>query len=222
MTDTVAESAEPAPRTGFVGVCLWCLAAIAVMAVGGLYGVGMHQALEHTAGGLMRTSFLVGVPLAIGLLVGFLSRRRKLTGVAGAGALSLLSVGLFVFAAGALLREGMICIVMASPLFIVLALVGSLIGAVVSRFEGSQAPKVLSVALVLPLVAGTAENEVAPPTLHVKTIESVYIEASPATVWQHVNFPVGIRPDELRDGMAYRIGVPFPIEARTLNGQVGG
>lgn len=220
--DTTSQPVAPARRTGFVGVCAWCLAAIVVMGLGGAYGVAIHQALGRTTGGLMRTSFLVGAPLAIGVLVGHLARRRKLTGVAGASALSLLSVGLFVFAVGAFLREGTICIVMAAPLFIVLAAVGALVGGLVSAFGGGQAPKVLSFALVLPLLAASAEDEVAPPTLHLTTVESVHIEAPPAAVWQHINFPTGIEPGELKDGMAYRIGVPFPIEARTLEGRVGG
>jgi len=215
--------AQPARRrTGFVGVCLRCIALILVMGLGGAYGVTIHQALEHTTGGLMRTSFLVGVPLAIGVLVGYLSRRRRLAGIAGASALSLLSVGLFVFAAGALLREGTICIVMAAPLFLVLAIVGALIGALVSAFGGNHGPKVMCFAMVLPLLAAPAEDEVAPPTLSLTTVESIYIEAPAQVVWQHVNFPIDIRPEELRDGVAYRIGLPFPIEARTIEGRVGG
>ena len=201
---------------------MWCVAAILVMGLGGVYGVAIHQALGRTTGGLMRISFLVGAPLAIGVMVGYLSLRRRLGGWATATVLSQLSVGLFVFIAGALLREGVICIVMAAPLFLVLAVVGALVGAIVGAFSGGHGAKVMSFALVLPLLAASAESEVTPPTLRLTTVESIHIEASPEVVWQHINFPTGIQPEELREGVAYRIGVPFPIEARTLEGRVGG
>ncbi len=68
----------------------------------------------------MGMSFLAGVPLAIpGLLVGW--QRRRVAGTAGAGALAIVAVACYVFAARRAPCAKVICIVMASPLFLVLA-----------------------------------------------------------------------------------------------------
>jgi len=112
--------------------------------------------------------------------------------------------------------------VMASPLFLVLALVGGIVGAIVSAVGGKAGHGMLAFALVLPLAAAPLEDQVGAPLLRVRTVESIFIDAPPAVVWRHINHPVDIRPEELRDGLAYRIGVPFPIEGRTLEERVGG
>ena len=46
--------------------------------------------------------------------------------------------------------------------------------------------------------------------------------ASAANIWHHINYPTNIDPAELAGGVAYKISVPFPIEARTLSEGVGG
>jgi uncharacterized protein YndB with AHSA1/START domain len=120
------------------------------------------------------------------------------------------------------LREGVICILMATPLFVVLAVVGALVGALVSAFGKSQGPKLLSVALVAPLLAAQIEGRVASDTARQTVAQSIHISAPPETVWRQINFPLDIRPEELAGGIAYRIGVPYPIEARTVEGRVGG
>jgi hypothetical protein len=155
-------------------------------------------------------------------LVGYLSSRRSLAGLAGSSALSLVSLGFFIFAAGAFLREGIICIVMATPLFAVVAVVGALIGVVANLFGGPGTPKLLSVALVLPFLTAPAEEQSFPTPKHQAISQSIYIEAPASTVWGHINFPVDIQPTELSDAFAYRIGVPLPLEARTISGKVGG
>ncbi len=171
---------------------------------------------------LLAISFLAGVPLGIGLLVGFMARRNRSRGLAGAGTLSVAAILLYVFTAGAVLREGVICIVMAMPLFIVLAIIGGVLGAIFNSSGGTHGPKVLSIALFAPLLAAPMEEEIVSPVLRQATVRSVHIAASPEVVWRHINFPTDIRPEELENGLAYRIGVPYPIEGRTLEGRVGG
>jgi len=170
----------------------------------------------------MLWAFLAGVPLAIGLLIGYVAKRRKVSGARGSAALSVAALGLFVFAAGALFREGMICIVMAAPLFLVFAVVGAIVGSIAHAIAPKGAPKLLSVALVLPFLLAPIERENLPDTRHQTTRESIFIAAKPAVVWENINFPINIHPDELKGGLAYLIGVPYPIEARTISGGVGG
>ncbi|QJR09495.1 hypothetical protein DSM104443_00539 [Usitatibacter rugosus] len=199
-----------------------------VLGLGAIYGVAAYKTFadvfsirEASASGLMLVSFLVGVPLAIGVLVGFIARRRTNAGVAGTGALSTLSIALFVFTAGAVLREGSICIVMAAPLFFVAGIIGAIVGSFISppKRRGS---KLVPAVLLIPLVGGPLEAQFPSPTEHQVITRSVHIAAQPESVWQHINYPLDIQPSELSEGFAYRIGVPYPIEARTIEGRVGG
>lgn len=221
------------PATGRYGFFSWCLKAIGLILIAGLgagYGISAYQlfvGMFSTAGrsGVMLASFLAGVPFVIGLVVGHLARRRRLTGLGGASAMSMLSVSLFAFAGGALLREGTICILMAIPLFLLMAVVGALVGWAASRLDASDprpGPRLMGAALLLPLAIAPAEQLVEPDSAYQRVERRVHIAAAPATVWQLINHPQAIRPEELDTGWAYRIGVPYPIEAHTLEPRVGG
>ncbi|MBC3906575.1 SRPBCC family protein [Undibacterium umbellatum] len=169
----------------------------------------------------MLTSFLVGIPLCIGILTGYIAKKKDLGGFATASGLSALSIALFVFAAGALLREGMICIVMAIPLFVVLGILGAICGLIFSA-TNSNAGRWCSGLLLLPLLLGTVEQQVTPAATTQFIQKDILINASPETIWQLINHPQNIQPEELKSGFAYRIGVPFPIQATTLEGKIGG
>ncbi|PXX47535.1 SRPBCC domain-containing protein [Undibacterium pigrum] len=209
----------------------WCgklIAYILLMAVGGLYGVGAYKIFsslfsspQNGASGLMLTSFLAGIPLCIGLLTGHIAKKKALGGWITASGLSALSIALFVFAAGALLREGMICIVMAIPLFIIMGVLGAICGLIFSA-TNKNAGKWCSAFLLLPLLLGTAEQQITPAATTQIIQKDILINASPETIWQLINHPQDIHPEELKSGFAYRIGVPFPIQATTLEGKVGG
>lgn len=238
---TAPNNTEPTPseefhdnqsgRSNGFGFAVWCLKIIGyivVMGMGAIYGVSAYKYFAHWTGnatggsGHMLTSFLVGVPFAIGMLVGFVAMRRRLVGVAGAGLLSTLSISLFVFAAGAWLREGTICIVMAIPIFIVLAIVGAILGAILDAVSGSHGTKLMSVALVLPIVAAPFENDMPPSTIQQSVKRSIHIAAKPEVIWRHINDPHDIKPEEMHGGFAYAIGVPYPAGAKTIDGRVGG
>jgi hypothetical protein len=52
--------------------------------------------------------------------------------------------------------------------------------------------------------------------------QSVQIRARPEVVWQLINHARDIRPEEMREGLAWRIGVPLPQAAETTREGVGG
>jgi uncharacterized protein YndB with AHSA1/START domain len=201
---------------------------VAVMGLGALYGITAYKlfdklfALRGPGSGLMLSSFLAGVPLVIGGLVGFFSERRDVTGPRGASVTSMLSIGLCTFAAGAFLREGVICIVMALPFFLVIAGLGALFGWSISQRAKKRDTKILSIALFLPFIAAPLESQLRSSTQRIVTTREIQIAAASATIWKHINLPTNIDPQELKSGFAYRIGVPYPIEARTVDGRVGG
>jgi len=233
MTDLEPKPSPPRRHPiGGVSLVKWSLKAIAgihIMGLGAVYGVMAYKAFatlfsapEKGISGLMLVSFLAGIPFAMGLLIGYHVKRRKLVGLAGSSTLSVLSIALVVFAAGAFLREGTICIVMALPIFFVLAILGVIFAALGSFLGWSDSPKLLSVGLIIPFMLAPIEQKLPSTTLHQTVSQTIFIAAKPTTLWQHINYPLNIQAAEIRDGLAYHIGAPLPLEARTIEGKVGG
>jgi hypothetical protein len=111
---------------------------------------------------------------------------------------------------------------MALPLVLVLGFVGAAIGWLASALSKGNSTRMMSVVVFVPFAFGAVEQEL-PLQDQVQAVShSIDIQAPPEVVWRHINMPTGIQPGELKDGVAYRIGVPYPIEGRTLEPRVGG
>ena len=238
-----------APRSFITTLMVWSAYATVltgIIGLGGLYGVTCYKFFAEVFSvssrgnnALMLWSFLAGVPCAIGGLCAYLASQAKRAlnasepsqtneagengvGMLSAGFLATISVAFFAFAGGALLREGAICIVMALPLFIAMAVLGAIIAVIANLFAPNTKNKLLGVMLVFPFAAAPFEQAVVPDNAYQYVNRSVFIAASPDLIWQHINFPLDIKPIELESGFAYKIGVPYPIEARTIEPRVGG
>ncbi len=232
--------AKPAPEAGSITLIRWSIiisAYIGIIGLGGLYGVSAHKLFaqvfvvkDSTGSALMMWSFLAGVPCAIGGLCAYAAAQAKRAlkaghgdqGILGASFIASLAVAFFAFAGGALMREGAICIVMALPLFFAMGILGALIAALSAMFGAKTNKKVLGFLLLFPFAAAPFEQRGTPENAYQQVNRSVFIAASPAEIWQHINFPLDIKPIELKSGFAYKIGVPYPIEARTIEPKVGG
>jgi uncharacterized membrane protein YhaH (DUF805 family) len=122
-----------------------------------------------------------------------------------------------VFLTGAIIVgiafEGIICVGMAAPLAIPLALLGARLG-----YEGLQTrhlriqPKTLcGLFLVIPLLMGAEFRKPAPVPTH--TVHgSVEIAAPPNAVWQRV---VAFPRIQERPQWIFRLGMAYPLEVRT-------
>jgi len=128
----VRARAFPFGKVGMAG-----LAALGISCLGALYGSFAYTVFNsvfsvprNVTNGLMLWALLAAVPLAIGLLIGYFAKLRKVSGARGSAALSVAARGLFIFAAGALLGEGMLYILWVTPLFLVFAMVGAVVGSI--------------------------------------------------------------------------------------------
>lgn len=200
-----------------------------MLVAGAFYGVFMHKLFDSLftspaqgRSGLMMLSFIGGVPFAVGALYVRLQSRRRRLSLLDAAVGSSLPMLLFVFLAGAWLQEGTICIVMALPFVLLFGAIGGALSWLVSAASRTKGPKLLGIAMVAPFLAGGLEQQLEPPDRVAHLQRSVHIQAAPGVVWHHINFPLDIQPGELSQGIAYRIGVPYPVEARTLEPRVGG
>lgn len=162
----------------------------------------------------MAFAFVMLAPFVIGAVtVALAERERRRTWtycfVAGMTANLLLVAGAFVT-----MIEGLICVVLAAPVFGILGGVGGLLMGAFCRLSGRPKHRVLGIA-ALPLLLGPLEHQLPLPN-EVRTVErSLLVSASPEQVWLHLVDTPDIARDEIERAWMYRIGVPTPVSGRT-------
>jgi hypothetical protein len=150
-----------------------------------------------------------GTPLVMGMVAGFLANRPVARSTAATLRIGLL---VMVLAGGVLLAfayEGLICLVMAAPIVMPLAIAGALLGKWIAEATTAGFAGAVPLVLLLPLLSG-AESLVAPlPEYEVLT--TVEVDAAPAAVWRHVvEFPDLEPPTD----WFFRCGIACPLRAR--------
>ena len=192
--------------------------AVASMVIVGLAGSGLacfsSEALRNYGWGLF-----VALPFAMGLVSVLLyagSARRSFGSCMWVAILPVLFCGLCLFAAAA---EGAICLLMAAPIGLALALFGGMVGYTIAANRGAPIrPAAMMLALAsVPLTMGVEKRSgEVPPVLFVTS--SVMINAPPEAVWPNViSFPL-IPP---RRDWILRTGVAYPTQARIEGNGVG-
>lgn len=171
--------------------------------------------------GVMTAAFVLFVPIAIGAITVYVAEKIERKSFLFYFFGPWLSITLVAIGAAITQLEGSICIAIAMPLFLVLGSASGVAMGVVCRLLKKPARTVQSIA-ILPFLFSISELGRSPPADFHEVKRSVLISSTPDVVWHHINFPIGINPAELEGGFAYRIGIPFPVEARTLTSGVGG
>lgn len=169
-----------------------------------IYGVGLFVALPFCLG--MIASVLYGL--------GGSRRRRSCVGVALASVTCVAAVLIL------LAMEGLICLLMAAPIWIACAALGGIVGHVLqqyTRHHRDTALVVVSLTLIVPVIMGA--EYAASPTPPVFAVRSeVEIDALPDQVWRRViSFPEIAPPRE----WVFRLGVAYPIGATIAGRGVG-
>ncbi|MDT4965978.1 MAG: hypothetical protein QOJ64_715 [Acidobacteriota bacterium] len=202
------------PRSGFgsalAGVIVTSLLAIGItlLSVQGLgsYGWGLF----------------IGLPFFLGLTSVLVYGYHQERGLGMCVVISIISVGLACATLIAVAIEGLICILMAAPLGLIMAIFGGMIGYVIQRRPAPQSPgyglhafSIILLALpALMVVERMAQTE--PPLREVRT--SVEINASPEDVWQRlIAFGELAPPEE----WLFKTGIAYPIRAEIKGSGVG-
>lgn len=158
----------------------------------------------------------VALPFSLGffsvLLYGY-QRPRTLVRCLGVAGLSVILLGSLLLA---LAVEGAMCLAMAAPIGLGLALMGGAMGYVIQQRHWERFPARATfgaLLLFVPLLMGTeAWKSQPPPLLQITT--RIEINAPPETVWRYVtSFPTLPPPTE----WAFRAGIAYPIRS-TLQG----
>lgn len=178
---------------------------VAVLAV----GVGVQTVRSYGAW------LFVLTPFAMGASTAFVYNRWRGVNAGGSTSLVLLA---FV-ASGVVLMfvalEGLVCLLMAMPIALPLALLGGMVGRQAALSDAVAAPPAMFMLLALPLTA--ALEPAGGRVLH-EVQSSVIVNAPPEAVWPHViAFPEIAAPNE----WVFRAGVAYPIHARIEGSGVG-
>jgi hypothetical protein len=135
----------------------------------------------------------------------------------GAGQLSLLVLGILLLF---LWVEGIICLVMASPLASGIGLAGTVIGrGIADMFPDSRVKQVIPLLLVcfMPFVLNFEASRHSAPALH-EVVSTVEIDAPIETVWKNV---VAFPQIEKEPEGILKLGFAYPINAQIDGSGVG-
>lgn len=199
----------------------------AALLVALVFAVGAYLlgSSSNTGAGLVGFSFLLLLPAAISLFVAYVgdvwNRRSgtyyRLVPVALTLAAGVIGVVFF--------REGVICLIMLAPLWVLSGLAANEIFYRWRRArrraepEESARPFLSSLVLVLPLVAMQVEPSVPLPTERATVSRSVIVRTDAATLWPLLEGIGDVRADEGHWNLTQdMMGVPRPVAA-TLTGQ---
>ena len=162
----------------------------------------------------------VGLPFWVGMVAALVHGYRAPRSVGaclGVSALAILLVGVALVAVAI---EGLVCVVMAAPIAIVLALAGGLTGYFIQRRNWGGPPPIEVFGALLLAMPGALALEharpVEPPMLHVTTI--VEIDAPPETVWHNV---VSFQQIDAPREWYFHTGLAYPMRAEIAGTGVG-
>jgi hypothetical protein len=184
---------------------------------GALVGVTLRLFFSGTPGKpyhAMMSSFTLLVPILVGAVTVYMAERAGRRSwsyyfFAAAAANALFVIGTMVIRV-----EGLICAVLAVPLFGLVGGLGGILMGAVCRWTKWPRPAIYSFA-ALPLLLGGFEQNLPLPQ-DVRSVDRIRIvSASPESVWKNLTVARDIRPDEIGTAWMYRIGVPLPSSAVT-------
>jgi hypothetical protein len=162
----------------------------------------------------MMRSFVLLVPIVVSAVAVYLAERVERRSWSAYFWIGVVANVLFVFGALLIMIEGLICVILAAPLF---GLIGGLAGlamGAVCRWTRWPRHTMYGVA-ALPLLLGGFEQYLPVPQDVHSTERARIVSASPERIWSQLIVAENIGPSEIGSAWMYRIGVPLPESAVT-------
>jgi uncharacterized membrane protein YhaH (DUF805 family) len=155
-------------------------------------------------------------PFVMGAVTAYLYNLHAPQGLGSTLGVSLIPVGMTAMGMMLLALEGAICIIMAAPIAVVIALLGALLGYAIPRHQHASAAHSVLIVLALPALA-SAEAKLDEPVIF-ETKSHIEIDAPPSAVWPNViGFSELPPPNELE----FEVGIAYPMRARIEGTGVG-
>jgi uncharacterized membrane protein YhaH (DUF805 family) len=184
------------------------------VAAGALVGIAMMVFSVVLLRGYGASLFL-GTPFAMGFVAGLVANRAHPRTVVATLGVAFLTILVVAGAITLFALEGLVCLLMAMPLGLFTASIGSLIGRQVA-IGGGHAPAVAAILVALPLLTGFESLDLRGPLREVAT--SVEIAAPPEAVWPRV---VAFSELEPPNELVFALGIAYPMRARIAGRGVG-
>jgi hypothetical protein len=188
--------------------------------IGVIVGIAYRLLFSQPAGhpyNAMMSSFTLLIPALVGavtVVAAEWTRRRSWRYYFFSAALAN---SLLVFGALAFSIEGLICSVLAVPLFALVGGVSGLLTGALCRWTQWPRKAIYGLA-ILPVILGGFEQLLPLPDGVLTAERSRSIAAPPAEVWARLLSTEAIRPEEMDAAWMYRIGVPLPLSATSEEG----
>ncbi|MBM3847278.1 MAG: DUF805 domain-containing protein [Verrucomicrobia bacterium] len=179
-------------------------------------GFGLTVVVTSTLGlGTYGSGLFVALPAAQGFLAALLYGARRHRTLKECVGVALASVAVTGFAMLAFAFEGLICLIMAAPIALILAVLGAIAAffiLLVARPSKTLVPAFFAAAgLPSAWIAQEAATVPRPEVFQITT--SVDIDAAPLVVWEHVvRFSELPPPTEL----IFRFGIAYPMRAEIV------
>lgn len=191
-------------------LAVWVAAVICGMTYGIIFYV--LTAVVHPRSGLVLGTLLVGAPLAAPALAVLVLDPRGKMSLVQHFKLGLLVIAAILAVGVVFLQEGGLCLIMASPLFLVGGVLGAVAAGAILRWRSRHFCLVL---IAMPFAALPADGADRYPA-RIETVTSVVeVDAPVAVVWNNAVAVANIRPSEL--GWTFTqdvVGIPKPLDAR--------
>jgi hypothetical protein len=173
---------------------------------------------------IMTLGFIVFVPLTLGVLTVYFAESQKPRRWFYWIFAPWISCVLLLLAAFVVGWEGSICILMASPVFLVMSSIGGLITGLVlmGRRPAQNFYSVVVLVVALPFASSALENQFSPPDATRLVENQILINATSQTVWKNIERVREIKPEEQRFGVFHLVGFPRPVEATLSYEGLGG
>jgi uncharacterized membrane protein YhaH (DUF805 family) len=199
---------EPVPRHEWAAAAQGVVAGMALT----LIAVAMGALVFHVYGFGM---FVVS-PFVIGAATGYLANRKTDLGGARTALLVVSAAALGCIALVMVALEGIVCIVMASPLGLGVAFIGGALGRAIALSTRRSPAQTLPALALLPLVF--ALESALPATTSFDTDQTIVVHASPEAVWQAI---VQMERLDAPQALPFRLGVAYPLGGEIIGEGVG-
>ncbi|HKR09078.1 MAG TPA: SRPBCC family protein [Gemmatimonadaceae bacterium] len=157
-------------------------------------------------------TLFVATPFLQGVVVGWAFNRQTVKPDGQTSSVVILSVLLVGGALALFALEGLVCIAMAFPVALLVAILGGIVGRQIAIVGGNGGAGIAAALFVLPSGALIERATTAPPTY--EAVTAVDVAAPASTVWRHV---VQFKTIEDLPSWYFRLGIAYPISA-SING----
>ena len=158
-------------------------------------------------------TLFIATPFLQGVVVGWAFNRNAIKPDGQTTGVVILSVMLVGGVIALFALEGLVCIAMAFPLAVLVAVLGGIVGRQIAILGGNAGAGIAAALFVLP--AGSVVDRISATAPVYEIVTPVDVRASPQTVWKHV-----VQFDEIegQPQWYFRTGISYPLRA-TIDGK---